>query len=71
MGFWAGIDTLGGGDFLKWDLKTPCIKSIVYKSQAKKMIPIVICTISQILVPYSPYPQIFFLWGANFFFRIL
>ena len=43
--FWVGIGTLGGGDYFRWDLKTPSIKNSDYKSQAKKMVPIVISTI--------------------------
>ena len=31
-----GIGTLGGGDFFRWELKTPCIKNSEYKSQAEK-----------------------------------
>ena len=71
--------------------KTPCIKNSEYKSQAnkKKMIPIVISTISHFCSPtltncgslylYRYFPwyilppthKHFFLWGAEFFFRIL
>ena len=54
-----GISFLMGGDFFRWDLKTLCIKNreyksiknSEYKSQAKKMIPIVISTISYFWSP--------------------
>ena len=93
LGFWLGIGTLGGVDFFRWELKTPCTKNSEYKSQAKrktnkqkKKILIVNSTISHFWSPtltnlqqsvfvslfsivYTPpYPQIFFLWGAKFFF---
>ena len=32
----VGIETLGGGDFFRLDMKTPCTKNSEYKSQAKK-----------------------------------
>ena len=51
MGFWLGIDTLGWGDFFSWDFETPCIKNGEYKSQAKKMILIVISRISHFWAP--------------------
>ena len=73
--------------FFRWDLKFPCIKNSKYKSQAKKIILIVISTISHFWltnlwqsvfvslfsVLYTrPNPQIFFIVGGiNFFFRIL
>ena len=47
-----GIGALGGGDFFRWDLKTPSIKNNEYKFQAKKkMILIVISTISHFWSP--------------------
>ena len=39
------------GDFFRWDLKTPSIKNREYESKNKKMIPIVISTISQFPSP--------------------
>ena len=43
---------LVGVIFLRWDLKTSCIKNSEYKPQAKtKMIPIVISTISHFWSP--------------------
>ena len=32
----VGIETLGGDDFFRLDMKTPCTKNSEYKSQAKK-----------------------------------
>ena len=69
--------------FFRWDLKTPYIKNSEYKSQAKKdsvcnfynfslLIPypnkfvVFVLIFSMVYTP--PYPQIFFLWGAIFFF---
>ena len=40
-----GTGTLGGGDFFRWDLKTPCIRSSKYETQTKKLILTVISTI--------------------------
>ena len=40
-----GIGTVGGGDFFRWDLKTPCIRSSEYETQIKKLILTVISTI--------------------------
>ena len=52
MGFWVGIDTLGGGViFFRRGLKSPGIINSEYKSQAEEMIPIVTCTISQFWSP--------------------
>ena len=51
------IEIMGGnwhfrwGDFFRWDLKTPSIKNREYESKNKKMIPIVISTISQFPSP--------------------
>ena len=43
--------TLGGGIFFRRDVKTLCIKNSEYKSETKKMIPIVISTISHFWSP--------------------
>ena len=37
--------------FFSWDLKTPCVKNSEYKSQARKIIPIVISSISHFWSP--------------------
>ena len=37
--------------FFRWDLKTPCIKNREYKSQAKKVVLILISTISHFWSP--------------------
>ena len=36
LGFWVGIGTLHGSDFLRWDLKTPTIKNNANLKQKKK-----------------------------------
>ena len=43
---WLQIGTLGGSDFFRWDLKTPCIKTLNTNLKQNKKIPIVISTIN-------------------------
>ena len=70
--------------FFRWDLKTPCIKNSECESQAKKMILIVISTISHFWSPklrnfcilifhgiYSSHTQIFFGRGQSMFWCLV
>ena len=49
--FGWGLRLQVGVVFFRWDLKTSCIKNSKFESQAKKMIPIVISTISDLWSP--------------------
>ena len=79
MGFWVGIGTLGGGDFFRWDLKTPYIKKVNTNLKKKKysdcnfynfslLVPypnklVVVCICNAI---YSPLPtNIYFFVGEG------
>ena len=53
IGIFGGNWHFGMGDFFRWDLKTPCIRSSEYKSQTKKADPDCNFYNFSLLAPYS------------------